>query len=76
MWYVPLGQTFTCYDYTDKRQKQCWGIGDNNYKCYDDVDKKWEWGNYNENDGTVDNSILTSIETDGLLYTSPSRNVR
>ena len=29
-----------------------------------------------ENDGTADNSLLTSIETDGLLETSPSPNVK
>ena len=35
---------------------------------------KWEWGNCYENDGTPDNSIWTSIETDGILETSPSVN--
>ena len=29
-----------------------------------------------ENDGSGDISLLTSLETDGLLWTSPSLNVR
>ena len=33
---------------------------------------KLEWENKYENDGTPDNSFWTSIETDGILETSPS----
>ncbi len=33
---------------------------------------KEEWANEFENDGTPDNSPWTSIETDGILETSPS----
>ena len=37
-----------------------------------DSENSWEWGNYNEVDGSPDNSLLTSIETDGIYKTSPS----
>ena len=37
-----------------------------------DSENSWEWGNYNEIDGTPDNSLLTSIVTDGIYETSPS----
>ena len=37
-----------------------------------DSENSWEWGNYNEVDGTPDNSLLTSIVTDGIFGTSPS----
>ena len=47
-----------------------------NYKCYDRTNGKWEWPNWNEADGTPDNSDLTSIETDGILITSPSIDVQ
>ena len=41
-----------------------------------DEDGEWEWGNWNEQDGTADNSGLTSIYTDGIFGTSPSLGVR
>ena len=41
------------------------------YNCEEDG-CKWEWDNCYENDGTPDNSAWTSIETDGILETSPS----
>jgi hypothetical protein len=50
--------------------------GDGNYRCYDHTNGKWEWPNWNERDFTPDNSHLTSIGTDGRLYTSPSINVQ
>lgn len=37
-----------------------------------DSDNSWEWGNYNEIDGSADNSLLTSYVTDGIYETSPS----
>ena len=37
-----------------------------------DSENSWEWGNYNEVDGTPDNSLLTSVVTDGIYETSPS----
>ena len=44
--------------------------------CWDAAGQEWEWGNYNEADGTPDNSLLTSIETDGLIGTSVSVKVQ
>ena len=46
-------------------------MGNGNYTCVG-PDGKVEWPNFNEKDGTVDGSQLTSIATDNLLYTSPS----
>jgi hypothetical protein len=43
------------------------------FNCEEDGCKE-EWGNCFENDGTPDNSAWTSIETDGILETSPSVN--
>ena len=40
------------------------------YVCWDG--SEWEWPNYNENDLTPDNSLLTSVETDFIYETSPS----
>ena len=64
----------------DRVHKYCYGwayrledLG--NYRCWDEEDG-WEWGNWNEQDGTADNSGLTSIETDGIFGTSPSLDVR
>jgi hypothetical protein len=45
------------------------------YRCYDHTNGKWEWPNCNEHDFTPDNSHLTSIDTDGILFTSPSFDV-
>ena len=36
------------------------------------MEGEWEWLNIYENDGTADESILTSIDTDGIDETSPS----
>lgn len=47
-----------------------------NYRCYDPTNGKWEWPNCNEHDGTLDNSQLTSIETDYIIHTSPSIDVK
>ena len=68
------GQHFTCLDASDGYWKNCWSlnIGNGNYQCYDHTNGKWEWPNWNERDYTPDNSHLTSIITDGQLYTSPS----
>ena len=41
-------------------------------RCWDPVEQEWEWENINENDGTLDGSLLTSIETDGQIATSAS----
>jgi hypothetical protein len=43
------------------------------YVCWDGSD--WEWPNYQENDLTPDNSLLTSVETDHILETSPSETL-
>ena len=40
--------------------------------CSANGECKIEWKNRFENDGTPDNSAWTSIETDGILETSPS----
>ena len=40
------------------------------YVCWDG--QEWEWPNFNESDLTPDNSLLTSVETDGVLNTSIS----
>ena len=40
------------------------------YRCFDG--QEWEHPNEFENDGTPDNSGLTSVETDGIAGTSPS----
>ena len=42
------------------------------YVCWDG--EEWEWPNYNENDLTPDQSLLTSVETDGVLATSVSQD--
>ena len=61
---------FKCYDYIEKGYWPCRGRADNHYECWDGQD--WEWPNYKENDATEDHSVLTSVETDGILETSPS----
>ncbi len=43
------------------------------YNCEEDG-CKYEWANCYENDGTPDNSEWTSLETDGIMETSPSIN--
>ena len=45
----------------------------NRVKCWDGLE--WEWANINEFDQTPDNSPLTSLETDGQLWTSPSNDI-
>ena len=61
---------FYCYDYVEDVYYNCVGNGTFQYVCWDGGE--WEWANYNENDLTPDNSVLTSIATDGILLTSPS----
>ena len=43
-------------------------------RCWDPEEGEWEWENMYENDGTLDGSLLTSIETDGLAGTSYSNH--
>ena len=76
--YAQYGEDFQCYDLSDGYMKQCMSlnVNDGNYKCYDHTNGKWEWPNWNERDFTPDNSHLTSIATDGRLYTSPSVRVQ
>ena len=50
--------------------KWCGGDGSYYYTCFDG--QEWEHPNEYENDGTPDNSGLTSVETDGIFETSPS----
>jgi len=64
------GYEFYCYDYLTGLYHYCIGRNDWQYQCWDGAE--WEWGNFNERDGTVDNSLLTSLETDGLAGTSAS----
>ena len=73
---VTPGFEFLCHDYIENVYRHCVGTADWRYKCWDPVEQEWEWANYNEADGTPDNSLLTSIETDGLPGTSASVNVR
>ena len=80
---VPGGDNdkFRCYDRSDGYWKDCIAIRSfnpfyGNYYCFDHTNGKWEWPNWNERDFTPDNSHLTSIETDGRLYTSPSIRVQ
>jgi hypothetical protein len=76
--FFQYGAYFQCFDSSDGYWKQCWSlnVGNGNYKCYDHTNGKWEWPNWNERDFTPDRSHLTSIGTDGRLYTSPSRKVQ
>ena len=74
--FLATGVKFRCYDRSDGYWKNCFSIGNGNYKCYDATNGKWEWPNWNERDFTPDNSHLTSIATDGRLYTSPSFGVQ
>jgi len=62
-------------DASDGYWKQCFALYNGNYQCYDHTNGKWEWPNWNERDFTPDNSHLTSMATDGKLYTSPSIKV-
>lgn len=64
------GYQFYCYDYLTGLYHFCVGRDDWWYQCWDG--QEWEWGNYLEHDGTVDNSLLTSLDTDGLAGTSAS----
>ena len=41
-------------------------------RCWDPAEQEWEWENHWEQDGTLDGSMLTSIETDGRIETSAS----
>ena len=50
--------------------KNCYNYWTGYYQCHDG--QEWEHANWNEHDGTGDNSWLTSVETDGQLWTSPS----
>ena len=52
----------------------CTAKNDGQCQCWDGVE--WEWENKHENDGTADNSWLTSILTDGFIATSVSIDVR
>ena len=73
---VVPGQQFFCYDPLTTIYHHCVGTNDWRYICWDAAGQEWEWGNYNEADGTPDNSLLTSIETDGLIGTSVSVKVQ
>ena len=75
--FLPYGLQFTCLDLSDGYWKACvsYNVGNGNYVCYDHTNGKYEWPNWNEIDYTPDNSHLTSLGTDGILYTSPSINV-
>ena len=73
--YFDSGSSFTCFDRSDGYNKNCYSLGNGNYQCYDARENKWEWPNWNERDGTPDNSHLTSIHTDYILRTSPSRRL-
>jgi hypothetical protein len=76
---MPYGVPFFCFDRSDGYAKRCFALNraaDGNYRCYDHTNGKWEWPNWNERDFTRDNSHLTSIGTDGRLYTSPSIRVQ
>ena len=46
------------------------------YRTCEDDGCEWEWANAYENDGTEDNSALTSIDTDGIAETSASTDVK
>jgi hypothetical protein len=70
--FFAYGTYFQCFDISDNIWKGCWALFNGNYQCYDWTNGKWEWPNFNERDGTADGSHLTSIYTDGRLYTSPS----
>ena len=76
---LPVNTWFECYDYIEDVWLACITIGNGQswdyYQCWSAEDG-WEHANWNENDGTPDNSLLTSIETDGILETSPSLVVK
>ena len=65
---------FQCYDYVERCYYHCIGIGlpDNKYKCW--TGDEWEWPNYNEDDDSDDQSLLTSVVTDGIPQTSASND--
>jgi hypothetical protein len=65
---------FECFDINDNMWKTCYNHYPHYYQCHDG--QEWEHANWHENDGTVDYSLLTSVETDGILETSPSPIVR
>lgn len=67
---VVSNHQFVCHDYIENLNYNCIGTGGFQYICWDGGE--WEWANWNENDGTPDNSVLTSIVTDGILLTSVS----
>ena len=67
---VERGWRFQCIDQVANVCYNCVGSGSLSYRCWDGGE--WEWANYNERDGTPDNSPLTSIATDGIAITSPS----
>ena len=50
--------------------KTCYNYWTGYYQCHDG--QEWEHANWFEHDGTADNSLLTSVDTDGQLWTSPS----
>ena len=68
--WLNAGDEFFCFDLHDQMQKYCINHEYGYYQCWDG--EGWEHANWFENDGTPDNSLLTSIETDGILETSPS----
>ena len=67
---IVAGWEFKCWDYVESLYWGCLGRTDNHYVCWDGGE--WEWPNYHEMDGSVDQSLLTSIATDGVFETSPS----
>lgn len=64
------GYQFYCYDYLTGLYHYCIGRNDWWYQCWDG--QEWEWGNFLEADGTPDNSLLTSLDTDYQPGTSAS----
>ena len=63
-------QGFYCFDLHDNMLKKCLNHHYGYYQCWDG--EEWEHANWNENDGSDDNSLLTSLATDGIRETSPS----
>ena len=70
-----IGQWYLCWDIHDNYYKHCVKNGYHQVQCLDPTNGKWEWANRYEHDGTPDNSLLTSIHTDGQIWTSPSHDV-
>ena len=65
---VVIGWNFTCYDYVEDSVFDCWGDTDNAYVC--NTGESIEWPNFNENDLSIDHSVVSNDDDQSSLESS------